>query len=45
MNPYRTPELVKRGSVIRATEGMFNGTSDTDGISAKSPVGSVGFGL
>jgi hypothetical protein len=45
MKTYRAPELVERGNAVRNTEGMFIGKTDPDGISARTPVGSVGFGL
>ena len=45
MNRYTAPKLVPIGGLTELTLGMFQGTSDTDGITAKSPVGSVGFEL
>jgi hypothetical protein len=45
MKTYKTPTLVAKGDVVALTQGMIPGTTDPDGITDRTSVGSVGFGL
>ena len=45
MKSYRTPTLVAKGDVVALTQGMFDGRTDPNEVTAKSPAGSIGFGL
>lgn len=45
MKTYTTPALVQLGSVVALTQGAYMGVSDPGQLDAKSPIGSVGFGL
>jgi hypothetical protein len=45
MKTYEAPRLVARGDVTTLTLGMFQGSSDPDGITNLTPAGSIGFCL
>jgi hypothetical protein len=45
MKTYTTPVLAPVGSVVALTQGAYMGSSDPGALDAKSPIGSVGFGL
>jgi hypothetical protein len=45
MKTYEAPRLVAKGDVTDLTQGMFDGSTDPNGITNLKPTGSVGFGL
>jgi hypothetical protein len=45
MKTYIAPALAQLGSVVALTQGAYMGISDPGELDAKSPVGSIGFGL